>query len=92
MGVQLIVDVLSELRGPFDGLLEAPSSVNALYRAHADPIRTASGAYRQALLDAGRDALDMAFPGVSIRSTTEEDLYAAGLPRPQSSNDPFDDW
>lgn len=48
--------------------------------------------FEAALLAAGRDALEEAFPGIGSRSTSEETLYAAGLVRPRPRDDGFDDW
>lgn len=89
--VKEMVQSLTGISDPFAGLLEAPAEVAALYRAHSGPIREAAELFREALLAAGRDAMETACPGVNLRAAIEQDLYDAGLPRPETTRDGFDD-
>ncbi len=79
-----------EIPDPFSRFIEAPHVVHVMYAKHAGAIADAKANVYRAIIEVAKDCLELIAPGVKDRTTTEEDLVAAGLPR--RTMEESDDW
>lgn len=75
------VHLVNSVPNPFEGILEASDGISDLYRRFGGRVYGAAAELRNALIDVALDVLLQFEPALADKTTNEETLLLAGLPR-----------